>query len=343
MFDTPSIEDMKVQPELEQSEKVIANTGVKLGDVLRENVVIVVTTERLLVRPKRGRSIEDEHSESANIEIFLEDIDVVRRTGAITKTIEIVCDEEVFELPPIQNASDDIIDAIVEQERLGKTVWGEESTAKRGTKQVAAGIIGLIGLLTGGIFVLLGIGGIVSIVGILLGIAFLIGGIVVVTGSVKLIKWGFNKEEEWNRKEPRNDKSAINNSPEHPSDVEEREVKTTPRIDERIVYGLGQMGNNVQEMIPPQIWAILILIACLLWVSLFGLLENETAFSVVLFTAWILLPIAIYLDSKAAVGSTEWRPPKWLYIIASLVPLAAPLFGVLWLGRRRKKTGSALS
>lgn len=341
MFEGPSIQDMQIRPDLSENEEVLIAKGTELGDVVRNNVIIAVTTDRVIVRPKRGRNVTDEYANQADFVIQLKDLDIIRRTGALKKTIELVCGDVVYELPPMQNGSDDIIDAIIQQEDFGKTNWGEESTAKRGTKQLIAGIIGIIGVVVGGTFILLGIAAIVSIVGILLGIAFLGGGFVISYGSFELLKWGFNKEEEWDRNETPSQEAS--DAVESDSSITEGTNEFKQQIDERIVSSFSQWSNSLREAIPKGIWSFFVLIASLLWLSLFGLLENDSAFALVMFTAWVLLPVSIYLDSKVVTESGKWEPRKWAYVVASLIPIAGSIFGLIWLVRKRQKTGSALA
>ena len=330
MFDKPSIEDMKVRPDLGQSEKVVFNTGAKVGDVFRDNVVIVVTTDRLLVGEKRGRNIDEDLSEKANIEIQLSDIDVIRRMGAISKHIEIVCEDSVRELPPLQDGSDELIDAIVEQENLGKSEWGEEGKAKRGTKQLVASIAGLGGLLIGALFTFIGFIGIISIIYILLGIPLLLGGVAIMYGSYKLIGWAFNKEEEWDRSVSIRTDSKVDEG-------------TEVQLPQKLVNSIGKLNSGVQDSIPTGIWSYFVVLGSILWFSLFGLLENESLFALVMFTAWVLLPLAIYLDSIEIRQTSDWTPRWWAYVLLSLIPIGGSLFGFVWLARKRQKTGSALS
>ena len=327
MFDGPTIEDMKVRPSLDENETVVFITGTTLGEAVRNNVIIAVTTDRIIARPKRGRNVDEDLSERANLELDLENIDVIRRTGAVTKSVEVVCDETVWQLPPIQNDFDGLIDAITSQAGLGKTSWGEESTAKRGTKQFAAGIVGILGLVIGGIFTILGIAGIVSIVGILLGIAFLIGGLVISYGSVELIKWGFNKEEEWDR-----------STPIKPDEPELSQADFGDKFTNR----LGYLKTTISEGVPVGIWSYFVLLGSFLWLSLFVLLENDSIFGVVLFTAWVLLPLSIYLDAIEVRQNYAWDPRWYLYVLSSLIPIAGSIFGFVWLVRKRQKTGSAI-
>lgn len=326
MFDGPTIDDMKVRPSLNEHETVVFITGTTLGDVVRNNVIIAVTTDRIIVRPKRGRNVDQDLSERANLELGLEDIDVLRRTGAVTKSVEVICNETVQELPPIQNDFGELIDAITSQAGLGKTSWGEEGTAKRGTKQFAAGIVGILGLVIGGLFAILGIAGIISIAGILLGIPFLIGGLVISYASVELIKWAFNKEEEWDR-----------STPIKPDEPKISQVDFGDKFTNR----LGYLKATISEGVPVGIWSHLVLLGSLLWLSLFVLLENDSIFGVVLFTAWVLLPLSIYLDTIEVRQNHAWNPKWYLYVLLSLIPIAGSIFGFVWLARKRQKTGSA--
>lgn len=200
MFDEPDIDDLKVRPELDEDETVERVTTGTLGDVLRDNAVILITDRRLISGEKRGRSVDEEFQDQVGFDIELHEIDTVRRHGIVTKSIEVVAGEVVYELPPIQNTSDEVITALVQHVPLEKTEWGEEGAAVSGTKKLIGGGIGILALITGGIFAILGIAGIISLAGILIGIPFLLGGLLVAYIGWKIVEWAFDKQEEWVRK-----------------------------------------------------------------------------------------------------------------------------------------------
>ncbi|MCD2201287.1 hypothetical protein LPA44_15545 [Halobacterium sp. KA-4] len=131
MFDDPTIHDLQVKPDLRDGESVLAAKSTKLGDSIRDNAIVIVTTQRIITGAKKGRSVDEEEADKLNLDIDLADIETVRRTGVATKTIEVVTlGDDVYELPPLQNGSGAIVDAITSEAKLGKTSWGEESLAE---------------------------------------------------------------------------------------------------------------------------------------------------------------------------------------------------------------------
>ncbi|MDL0123646.1 hypothetical protein, partial [Halobacterium salinarum] len=90
MFDDPTIHDLQVKPDLRDGESVLAAKSTKLGDSIRDNAIVIVTTQRIITGAKKGRSVDEEEADKLNLDIELADIETVRRTGVATKTIEVV-------------------------------------------------------------------------------------------------------------------------------------------------------------------------------------------------------------------------------------------------------------
>lgn len=331
MFDDPTIQDLQVRPDLRDGESVLAAKGTKLGDSIRDNAIVIVTTHRIITGAKKGRSVDEEHDDKLNLDIELDTVDTLRRTGVVTKTIEIVTnDDEVYELPPLQNGSGEIVDAITSQAGLGKTSWGEEGRAKRGTKKVVGGIVGVLGLVIGGLGVVVGIAGIVSIIGIIWGVIMLLGGAMIVGGSMKLIQWAYSSEDEWDRSEPYN---VTDDDTDDSGDT----VGGAGSSATAAVSGVADRFG-----VPPVVWTAGVLLGAVLWLALFALVNQETLFGVALFAGWIILPISVYLDisSTSEKSGIEFR--WWAYCVPSVIPFIAPLAGFTWLARKRQKTGSIL-
>lgn len=366
MFDKPSIEDMKARPNLREEERVLEVVTCKLGDVLRDNVVVAVTTDRIIVNPKRGRSVDEEYANLSEAEIPLEGVDAVRRTGAITKTLEIVRGEDVHKLPPLQQGSEDIITALQNELNLRQTEWGKQSLSTRGSKILIAGSIGIVGLVVGVLSMVAGILLVLTIIGIIPGILLALGGGVVAVGSYQLTVWAFNKEEEWNPSEEvaeRLQDPTQKSSPKRDT-VSSSEAIGEPDISEqtaehpsepgKVFYLLNKFANfytqtigsfraGFRASVPSGIWSYGVLLGTLLWLSLFGLVEFETLFGLVLFIAWPLLPISIFIDSKEIQENTDWKPRTWVYLLISIVPIAAILGGIVWLVFRKRTVGSFFS
>jgi len=331
MFDDPTIHDLQVKPDLHDGESVLAVKSTKLGDSIRDNAIVIVTTQRIITGAKKGRSVDEEEADKLNLDIELADIETVRRTGVATKTIEVVTlGDDVYELPPLQNGSGAIVDATTSEAKLGKTSWGEESLAEQGTKQVVGGVVGILGLVIGGLCVVGGIAGILSIIGIIWGAIMLAFGVMVVGGSVRLIQWAFGTEDEWDRSEP----------------YKVPEDDTGESEDANGGFGARAAGavSGVADRfgVPPVVWTAGVLLGAVLWLALFALLNQETLFAVALFAGWIILPISVYLDISSTSEKSGIKFRWWAYCVPSIIPFIAPLAGFTWLARKRQKTGSIL-
>jgi hypothetical protein len=194
MFDNPSFQDMKNPPELEEGEK--ERFALKAQTEGGTGTIVAGTTERLFVGLKRGKRLGDEENVNIPLEIDINAIDAVRRYGALTKRIELICGDDVYELPKVTGGSDEIVEGILEQNELEKTSWSEENTVARGIKALITGAVGLASLLVGILGFLWGI--LMMFSGILIsGALTAVGGGFFVKISTKLLNWGFNKNEEW--------------------------------------------------------------------------------------------------------------------------------------------------
>lgn len=331
MFDDPTIQDLQVKPDLRDGESVIAAKSTKLGDSIRDNAIVIITTHRIITGAKKGRSVDEEHDDKLNLYIKLADVETMRQTGVATKAIEIVTrDDKVYELPPLQNGSGEIVDAITTEAELGKTSWGNESLAESGLKKVVGGIVGVLGLVIGGLCIIGGIAGILSIFGIIWGVILLFAGGGIAGLSIKLLQWAYGSEDEWTRSVPYNvTDSDSEGSSEAEGDIGVSAVSAVSTVADR--FG-----------VPPVVWTAGVLLGAALWVALFALLEQETLFAVALFAGWIILPLSVYLDIKSTTAKSGIRFRWWAYCVPSVIPFIAPLAGVTWLARKRQKTGSIL-
>ena len=95
--------------------------------------------------------------------------------------------------------------------------------------------------------------------------------------------------------------------------------------------------------IPGWVWPIGVIAGCILWLSLWGLLNHETMFGIALFGGWIVLPITLYFDSRKVRKNSDWSPRVWLYVLISIIPLIAPAGGFFWMYRRKKFVGRYIS
>lgn len=205
------ISKCKLAPKLESDEEIKTSFGVLLGDVIRKNILVVLTSNRLFVRPKKGRKVASELKDQSNFEVILSDIQAVRHHGTMTKTLEIETEEDVYEIGNIQKGSTDMVEKIVEMEALQKSQWGEESNSKKagkgilGTMVAALGIgAGTVAIIIGVTLILIGLMMTLTIVGALVGIPLMIVGYMIAFGGGAMGiggaaggSWGFNSEEEW--------------------------------------------------------------------------------------------------------------------------------------------------
>jgi hypothetical protein len=321
---------------LTDGEKLVSTTEANLGDVFRTNVILAVTNKRIIVRPKRGRRVDDDLREMANSEIYLNDISAVRRTGAITKHIEIEVGSDVVDLPPIQDVMNEIIDAIVSEGGLGKADWGDGAKTrllKRLVIGVPAFIIMIpsaIGVLAGGILM-------ITIVGFLPGLFVALGSLGLTYFSYFIFKWAFNKDEEWNRDTP-----PRREEPKVLRRVNSAFVRIFDNLRGIITHQSKKLYKSVNRIVPEQVWSYGVFAGIFLWMSLFPLAgsEYENLFGWVFLLTWVLLPSSIYFDLNQVRRHRDWSPRKWLYTFPAIVPFFGALVGFVWLVRKKQKLGS---
>lgn len=336
MTQHPDLEEMKVRPELIDGEQLVSTTELNLGDVFRANAILAVTTSRVIVRPKRGRRVDDDLREMANSEIYLKDISAVRRTGAITKHIEIEVGSNVVDLPPIQDVRNEIIDAIVSEGGLGKADWGDGAKTRL-LKRLVIGVPAFIIMIISAIGVIAGVILMITFVGFLLGLFVALGSFVFTSLSYFIFKWAFNKNEEWNRDTPPRR--------EEPRDLRRMNsafVRKFDNLRNNITHQYEKLYESVNRIMPEQAWSYGVFAGILLWISLFVLAgsEYENLFGWVFLLAWIVLPSSIYFDLNQVRRYRDWSPRKWLYTFPAIVPFFGALVGFVWLVRKRRKLGS---
>lgn len=200
-------------PELDDDEEVISYLDLNWGSIL-ENAYVVVTGERLFVRPKKGKDIPGKYEDYVQLEVGLDEIEKVRRSGGLTsKDIEIETGDEIHKIPDVTGNTDEIIQPVVEQEGLQESDWRDENKSERATR----GILGTIGasfgigiyavsLLIGASLMVLGLLATLTVAGAIIGIPLIIAGIFIIMGNslfgalgIKAGSWGTNQEEEWTR------------------------------------------------------------------------------------------------------------------------------------------------
>jgi hypothetical protein len=199
MADDLTLEDMKMRPELADSESLLTIHQTELGSV-RKNIIIAVTTDRLLVRPKRGRTVSENQSDKSETSINLDDIDIMRAVGPpSSKRLEFEIENRgVVELT-LNSGFDEIINAIVDQGGFTKTEWGKQSLVQKTLKRLVGLSLGIGGSIIGFVIVLAGLIISLSLVGLPLGILLILIGIILMFGSSLLTPLMSEEEEEWVR------------------------------------------------------------------------------------------------------------------------------------------------
>ena len=106
----------------------------------------------------------------------------------------------------------------------------------------------------------------------------------------------------------------------------------------------GENWKDKMDAAPDWVFNAAVLFGCMLSLSVWGvaLLEYETALLVSLLLGMLGLYLAVVLDVKRVnrVHGSEFR--WYAYGIPAAIPLIGWLFGLLWLARKRKKTGTAV-
>lgn len=105
--------------------------------------------------------------------------------------------------------------------------------------------------------------------------------------------------------------------------------------------GIKGVTRILFESPPKGIWWKAIVASSGYWILLFlvaGSLNSgpvDSLMAIGMLISWPLMPIAIYKDSKVAPKYTaNWRPHRWLYILASAIPLGGMVTGPTYLAFR---------
>ncbi|TKX85752.1 hypothetical protein EXE43_12060 [Halorubrum sp. SS5] len=93
---------------------------------------------------------------------------------------------------------------------------------------------------------------------------------------------------------------------------------------------------------PGWFWPVGVYVGTLLWLSMWVTLDYLALFTVSFFGGMVLLPVAIFFDSRRVRRRLDSSLRWWVYVLLSCIPFAAPLFGGLWLYRRKRLVGSTL-
>ena len=135
-------------------------------------------------------------------------------------------------------------------------------------------------------------------------------------------------------------------TPERGGQITKSSTERGHEMGENAVLKLASFGRRINQsvnipsirpIIPSSIWGYGVGLGSLLWLSLWILLNNETAFGFALFAGWIILPLSIFFDARHVRRRIDWSPRWYVYVVLSFIPVIAPLFGGLWLYQKHRK------
>lgn len=198
MFGPTTVDDMKNAPRLRDEETVETVTTTDAGNVLRDNVVVAVTSGRVAVRPKRRRNVSDDVEKDTTVTVELDDINELRRAGLLGRELEIEAGGETYELPALPNDADEVAELVAERAGLEKAP-SRGNKATRGTRATVATVAGGAGLLLGVAGILVGALMILTLVGILFGVLFVLGGAAITKVSMSVFSWSYGKNVVYRR------------------------------------------------------------------------------------------------------------------------------------------------
>ena len=202
------LEDMRVPPTLEDGETVELVASGRQDAILRDDVVVVVTDDRIVVSPKRGRTVDGFEGEYGNVSIDLDSLSILRRSGLVRHTLEVVTTEEqIFELPSLsRDDAEELVEHVVERCVLDLTDYGrptEGSNVGRTVLGVVVTALAALGVLVGLGLVVTGIALTLTFVGVFLGIFLGLVGALLAWGSwtvgAQAARWSFGAAAEWRR------------------------------------------------------------------------------------------------------------------------------------------------
>lgn len=203
---------MKLAPSLRSDEREVFGAFGRVASVWFD-VAVVVTNQRIIVRPREGYSVDPEHRDLASQEWYLEGIESLRlEIGLGPASIEVEADGERKGLPRMQHGkAKKVADAVVKEAGLRPSEWTQEGGAQKAGRGLVGGILsglGIIGAVIGAIVgVLLILAGIVlslTIIGVVFGLPLIVLGVILLGGSgvfgaggAAAASWGFGRAQEW--------------------------------------------------------------------------------------------------------------------------------------------------
>lgn len=175
-------------PEIGEDENFILGSSLTLGNNYGSNAIILLTNQRLILRPKKGKEIPENYEKNSSFDIKLEDIEYIRRTGFLSHDLEIETPNYHRRLENIREGKK-IINKISELKNLERSEWGKESHKITGS---ITSILGIALFCTGIFSFLIAAYMILTIVGIIIAIPIGFLGFLLLAGGWKLTGKGFD-------------------------------------------------------------------------------------------------------------------------------------------------------
>lgn len=108
---------------------------------------------------------------------------------------------------------------------------------------------------------------------------------------------------------------------------------------------VGQLGPAIIAVLPSWTWTAGVLLGVVLHLALWVVTgqEGEIGMSVALLGGITVSFAAILGDTfRVKWRENDYSPRWWFWTILGMIPLFGWIFGLLWVGRKRQKTGSAV-
>lgn len=114
---------------------------------------------------------------------------------------------------------------------------------------------------------------------------------------------------------------------------------------ERIANRINSIGPAVVHAVPAWTWSVGTVLGIILSLSLWysTAIEDEAGMMIGILGGGLLLFFSIMIDAyRLNWADNDLQFRWWFYSVLAFVPLIGWLFGLLWLARKRQKTGSVV-
>jgi hypothetical protein len=111
-----------------------------------------------------------------------------------------------------------------------------------------------------------------------------------------------------------------------------------------IAEKIGQLGPAIVGALPSWTWTVGVFLGIILHLSLWVVTgqESEIGMGVALLGGISVSFAAIVADTFRVNWEGDYSPRWWFWMILGTLPLFGWIFGLLWLARKRQKTGSVV-